>query len=347
MDLTPSYNPMLHFHDCMESLSTPENIMLLNDPNQETGLIASMELNHYHAICYMYLRLAHSQRISAGAELHLGAVIYCPWDSLLEGSVEIASLADCIAVVSGRCIDNPCFQEIMEDGWTSCIDKTQFRGQGLLALSRLEITSDYEDYALLEKIYFRLQISRPTQESPRGYLFVCPKQYFRTGPTSFAWPDHPAYWALDPSGAGGLSEAEATRLEFPAIQLSTECEFECWDASVRVYAGIREFHEGRGFDPGSQAVAQHLGDRLFKLSSEAEPSFAHGEANRCAMSFDWTNTKLKKVDDAGAEDAEGDYSVDSHSEEYDSIKNFQELLFSEAKECPVMDPESIPGLSRT
>lgn len=68
---------------------------------------------------------------------------------------------------------------------------------------------------------------------------------------------------------------EATRLGFPTIELTTQVGGWSWDGSV--YAGLQEFHEAKAFDPQSQDVAQHLGYPLFKLSSETEEPFAHGE----------------------------------------------------------------------
>ncbi|KAJ7107486.1 hypothetical protein C8R44DRAFT_597450, partial [Mycena epipterygia] len=69
---------------------------------------------------------------------------------------------------------------------------------------------------------------------------------------------HAAYWSLDPSGAQSLTPEEADRLGFPSIKASTEVRTRSWDASV--YAGLRKFHEAKGFDPDSQDVARHLGE---------------------------------------------------------------------------------------
>ncbi|KAJ7669812.1 hypothetical protein B0H14DRAFT_1028322 [Mycena olivaceomarginata] len=40
-------------------------------------------------------------------------------------------------------------------------------------------------------------------------------------------------------------------------------------------AGIRQFHQTKGFDPDSQEVAIHLGHLLYELSSEIHIPFAH------------------------------------------------------------------------
>jgi hypothetical protein len=69
---------------------------------------------------------------------------------------------------------------------------------------------------------------------------------------------------------------EATALGFPPIQLAINVHGSSWDASV--YTGLRQFHQGKGFDPDSQAIAHHLGYALYQLSTEINPMFAHGKS---------------------------------------------------------------------
>jgi hypothetical protein len=109
-----------------------------------------------------------------------------------------------------------------------------------------------------------------------AYLFLCPAEDFQIGSLSFRWPECPAYWSLDPSGVERLSMEDAIALGFPAISLSTEIEGRSWDASV--YAGLRQFHQVKGFDPDSQDVVRHLGEPLCQLASEIDPLFAHSES---------------------------------------------------------------------
>ncbi|KAJ7679410.1 hypothetical protein DFH06DRAFT_975168, partial [Mycena polygramma] len=109
---------------------------------------------------------------------------------------------------------------------------------------------------------------------PLGYLFLCPTEHFRTGASSFRWPECPAYWSLDPSGMERLNTEEATRLGFPSIEFTTQLRFVYWEASV--YAGLRQFHQAKGFDPDSQDVARHLGEPLYQLTGDVDP-FAYGE----------------------------------------------------------------------
>ncbi|KAJ7024199.1 hypothetical protein C8F04DRAFT_922513, partial [Mycena alexandri] len=116
--------------------------------------------------------------------------------------------------------------------------------------SRLQITSHLEDYFLVHWVEFRITIGDTKEDAPPGYLFLCPTTDFQTGSSSFKWPDCPAYWSLDPSGLDHLSTEEAARLGFPSFQLTTEIEGASWDTSV--YAGLRQFHQAKGFDPDSQ-----------------------------------------------------------------------------------------------
>jgi len=124
----------------------------------------------------------------------------------------------------------------------------------------------------MDEIRFELEISK-TPSPPKGFLFLCPIQDFKTGPSSFRWPDSPAYWALDPSGVLRLTTEDATSLGFPTIRPSMRISGFSWDASV--YASLRECHEGKGFDPDGQDVARHLGLPLYRLSNEIDVPFAH------------------------------------------------------------------------
>jgi hypothetical protein len=138
-----------------------------------------------------------------------------------------------------------------------------------------------------------------------GYLFVCPEEDLQIGTSSFKWPDCPAYWSLDPSGAERFSTEDATTLGFPILQFSIQVRGHSWDASV--YAGLHQFYGAKGFDPDSQDVARYLGCPLYYLPTELDLSFAHG-----AFSTQMIGSMLKKytVDEAEncAEDGQGDGS---------------------------------------
>ncbi|KAJ7256405.1 hypothetical protein C8J57DRAFT_1650900, partial [Mycena rebaudengoi] len=114
----------------------------------------------------------------------------------------------------------------------------------------LGITSNFEDYVLVRGMEFSPEFPLTTVDPPVGFLFLCLPGDFQLGPWSFTWPDFPAYWALDSSGAECLNTEEAARLGFPIIQLNRKINAISWDNSV--YAGLRQFHQAKGFDPDSQ-----------------------------------------------------------------------------------------------
>ncbi|KAJ7111709.1 hypothetical protein C8R44DRAFT_558510, partial [Mycena epipterygia] len=95
------------------------------------------------------------------------------------------------------------------------------------------------------------------------YLFLCPLQDLRTGEgTRFRHPDIAAYWSLDPSGRERLSHWKASMLGFPALGFKMKLWGRSWNDSV--YAGLRRFHLGKGFDPNSQDIARHMGVPLYE-----------------------------------------------------------------------------------
>ncbi|KAJ6557991.1 hypothetical protein B0H19DRAFT_1261558 [Mycena capillaripes] len=141
--------------------------------------------------------------------------------------------------------------------------------------SRLQIKSNFEDYMYVAGVSFRVEIgpSDTTKRPPEGFLFLCPPTDFQTASSSLCWPDFPAYWSLDPQGAERLSMKDATQLGFPSIVLITEIRGYSWDKSV--YAGLRQFHQAKGFDPDSQEVARYLGESLYQISPGTDVPFAY------------------------------------------------------------------------
>ncbi|KAJ7318750.1 hypothetical protein DFH08DRAFT_656140, partial [Mycena albidolilacea] len=95
------------------------------------------------------------------------------------------------------------------------------------------------------------------------FLFLCPPRDFSIGLSSFKWPDCPAYWSLDPFGADPFSWEDAANLGFPSLQLFMRIRGRSWDAGV--YAGLRQFHQPKGFDPEIQDLTVHLGQPLYEL----------------------------------------------------------------------------------
>jgi hypothetical protein len=128
----------------------------------------------------------------------------------------------------------------------------------------------------VDDVYFEVAISATIKHPPKGYLFLCPEDHFQTGPSSFCWPDCPAYWSLDSSGVERLNTDNATELGFPSFQLNTTIKGNYWDASA--YAALRQFYQDKGFHPDSLDVARYLGHRLFQLSGERDAPFPSGKS---------------------------------------------------------------------
>ncbi|KAJ7469405.1 hypothetical protein B0H11DRAFT_2283857 [Mycena galericulata] len=87
---------------------------------------------------------------------------------------------------------------------------------------QLNVASKKETYALVESVTFELFVTRPGFDRRSGYLFVCPPDDFRLpGSSSFRWPDCPAYWSIDPTGAERLTTEAARLLGFPILEFRT------------------------------------------------------------------------------------------------------------------------------
>ncbi|KAJ7669893.1 hypothetical protein DFH06DRAFT_1468648 [Mycena polygramma] len=256
----------------------------------EALAINALTLEIYHEVCHWPFAQISSIAISAGTTIHLGMVISRPSNN---GFVEIASLPEEETHFSGWYNGGQAEGEIMENGWTRFNARDKVGGSLEMLLmtadavsspwlsqsnhifKRCQITSNFEDYVFVDYIQFLVVISAATKEIPPGFLFLCPRDDFRTGPSSVGWPTCPAYWSLEPSGAQPLSTEEAMELGFPTLQFSTEVLGSSWDSSV--YAGLAKFHLAKGFDPYSQDVARHLGHPLYRLAGEIDPVFAHGK----------------------------------------------------------------------
>ncbi|KAJ7786925.1 hypothetical protein B0H14DRAFT_3582507 [Mycena olivaceomarginata] len=139
--------------------------------------------------------------------------------------------------------------------------------------NRRNITSHHEYYIFISGVEYQLKVSEARHNIPLGFLFLCPftEPQSDVAPSSRV-PDCPAYWSLDPSGVERLSTDKADDLGFPAFKVEIKVDGHSWDASV--YAGLRQFHQGKHFDPASQDVARHLRYPLYQLSDELGVPFA-------------------------------------------------------------------------
>ncbi|KAJ7168906.1 hypothetical protein C8R46DRAFT_1092837 [Mycena filopes] len=240
--------------------------------------IDSLPLRQYHDICDLFLGQYRMTDIPNAATVTLGGI-----------TNDYANYLACAEVdfYDGWSFDGDVEMDAMESGWKRCWadDHESFPGISFLpysdgfqtwlsqanhVFSRLNIDSNLAGYSFMHYAQFRITFSHPC---PPGYLFLCPDEDFKCGPTSFRWPTCPAYWSLDPSGLERLTTERAIQLGFPAPQLRIEVCLKSWDASV--YTGLRQFHQLKGFHAESQDIARHLGHPLFRVLSEPNLSSAH------------------------------------------------------------------------
>ncbi|KAJ7256638.1 hypothetical protein C8J57DRAFT_1344025 [Mycena rebaudengoi] len=299
-DLIPSNLSLSRFssHE-RPTLDLWQGMFSLNTPHMEAKVIDSLTLQQFHAICRWDLAQWQMAGISTPVTVHFGA--------LLVTSGSDSDYLNEVVSSSYIRIHSPhwkTFQDwadtsapgaqgqAAEDGWTrfnsgdvsdNLINlrlnlRMEQHSESWLSQANhifgcLGITSDYADYALVQDASLNVTISEALEPPPQGYLFVCPEKDLQIGPSSFRLPDCPAYWSLDPSGAERLNPEEAAELGFPSIELNTTIFADSWSADV--YAGLRQFHRAKGFDPDSQDVAQHLGYSLYQLPRAVDPLFAH------------------------------------------------------------------------
>jgi hypothetical protein len=142
---------------------------------------------------------------------------------------------------------------------------------------------------VLDSVAFELDISNNSVDPPNGFLFLCPPRDFQSGTTSLKWPDCSAYWSLHPSGAERLSMEDAVNLGFPHVELNMTIMDREWHFSNCVYAGLRQFHEAKGFDPDTQDVARHLGQPLYRLLDEVHGTFSRCKSTRPNLALCFTH----------------------------------------------------------
>ncbi|KAF7353113.1 hypothetical protein MSAN_01498600 [Mycena sanguinolenta] len=278
-----SMMPAKHYH-----VLRLENVTLdaLDAPDSEAIIIASLSEDQYHKICcgYPFARTKWFQVSTAHA---VGLGIF-RLDSQYGTCVSITEPLQILPEEElhwenyGRAPD-----ELLPNSWirydshqTNTLQlelRLPFSAHGITKawlaqanciFAELEETAHVEDYVCIYTVEFTLRIA-DKRDIPEGYLFVCSPQDFRIGTEPhvnlYQWPACPAYWSLDPSGAGRLSTEDAKNLGFPAIHIETRMHGYSWDHSV--YRGLRQFHEGKGFNPDSREVARRLEYPLYEVSS--------------------------------------------------------------------------------
>ncbi|KAJ6566494.1 hypothetical protein B0H19DRAFT_711230 [Mycena capillaripes] len=302
--------------------SQPHPFAVLHETEPHvTPLISSMSLELYYFICWWHFADSGFIAIPVSETVRLGAIVLYPSGKWREDSAEIAAFTESVSLSHFAWEMNSCATvgEPMDTGWTrfrtsdgmgardsltlciewvkvdTSISRRAWFSQANHAFSLLHVNSNHHHYVLTHDCEFQLNLISTSEALPAGYLFICPPEDLRAGPSSFRWPDCAAYWSRDPEGVERLAVDEAARLGFPAIQLQTKIHGSWWNGSV--YAGLRKFHEEKGFDPDSQDVARHLEYPLLEVYDPLAP-FAFIEA-----------------EDSDAEEGnEGNKTLDSYSE---------------------------------
>ncbi|KAJ7679477.1 O-methyltransferase-domain-containing protein [Mycena polygramma] len=162
--------------------------------------------------------------------------------------------------------------------WVSHEGISSWLAQANHIFNRLYATCDLQNFICIDTIAYWLTFSASIDDLPPGYLFLCPLADFEFHlPGRLCMPDCPAYWSLDPAGAGHLSPVEARTVGFPDIQLRRAVLGKSWDDCD--YAGTRQFHESNGFDAGSQEAAVAMGCPLVEITCDRDVWLAHIKAN--------------------------------------------------------------------
>ncbi|KAF8181464.1 hypothetical protein K438DRAFT_1938035 [Mycena galopus ATCC 62051] len=317
-DLIPNRPERMYpYSDSNTRETCQRGLELLAGPNIEKAVINSLALNQYYKICYWKLGQSRRISISTPTTTTLGAVYS---GSLDTDRVYIAYIPDLVPASDtyfSYIDDRQRPKEVMENGWTRFTSGDVVDGESYFQwghalrkpaessrswlsqanhiFNRLGISSNFDDYVLVERITFELSISLPTGEPPEAFLFLCPPENFLIGDTpSFKWPDCPAYWSFDPSGAERLSPEDAVKFGFPSMERSAWILGSSWGDMA--YAGLRQFHQGKGFNPDSQDLARHLGYPLYQLSTEVHIPFAHIDGEHLCEGDEESNNIPEPVD---------------------------------------------------
>ncbi|KAJ7790709.1 hypothetical protein B0H14DRAFT_3161274 [Mycena olivaceomarginata] len=273
VDLSPSttYRPIL---PAILPAGVPHVTIPPLPRDQDAAVIDALTLRQHQEI------INHSHNISRWSsesqfvrkQIDLGALIYR--HPLSEDPVGLA------AITTGRYEDSgwklrvrgsliPSNPMRMKNGWTRFLYSSSITTgsawrevhwpdaashwlpQANYILKGLGITSNYDQYRIVDGIDYHVSFANKSHISPlHGYLFLCP-----LGQVA-------AYWSLDPSGNKRLGHRKSVVLGFPSLVLKIKIWSRSWDESV--YAGLRQFHSEKGFDPFSQDVARRMGVALYE-----------------------------------------------------------------------------------
>ncbi|KAF7365710.1 hypothetical protein MVEN_00444700 [Mycena venus] len=230
------------------NIADAQGRMTLRASNARAIVTESLTLTEYHGICF---NMTQDRIITVAllTTVNLGAVICHSSGKEPKAYIEVASLPHVEAHLGVWDTLGDGVGRIMKDGWTRFTSGDASSSMFWFHACRVHITSNFEDYCTALDLLFVGQ--------------------------SLIRSNSPSYWSLDPLGAQRLRPDEATQLGLPYLQWTIEVEGYFWDASV--YAGIRQFHQAKGFDPEGQDVARSLGELLYQISAEMHPADEHSD----------------------------------------------------------------------
>ncbi|KAJ7036918.1 hypothetical protein C8F04DRAFT_457288 [Mycena alexandri] len=237
-------------------------------------VIASVPLEEFYKVVYWYKLQSRCLFFPPHIEPRAGAVFLTSPGDL---PVEIAFITDCAVEDTGWKLASGTSPEphVMKTGCTrfsatslagSLCRKIRYRGpkyswfsQANYIFNSLSIDTNESDYVFIEQVEFRVHLSRTSATPATGYLFIRP---FDMEETSM----QPAYWSRDANGAEELCPRRARKLGFPDLEAFVTAWGQSWDGFV--YSALRQFHQGKGFNPEDESMAQHLGYPRYRLSLE-------------------------------------------------------------------------------
>ncbi|KAJ7358193.1 hypothetical protein DFH08DRAFT_848027 [Mycena albidolilacea] len=314
----------------------PQGSILSLGVDQELAIISTLTLDQFHQISFQHM--GHSEVLSTNADIDfaVGSVTIFPRKDCgtfqyrcFDEIVEVAHITSHILHDPGWGLNNNSAPSglLMENGWTrftsceiteTCVGRVlrchggpqmsygnPWLPQANHIFNRLQNLSHYEDYVFTDYIGYFIYLRDTPHVELSGYLFICPLQDLQSATSGrFSIRDRDsdcvAYWTLDAAGGDRLSPKEAKRLGFPALSFSAHAHQISWDRSV--YAGLRQFHTGKGFDPDSQDIAQYVGVPLYQLSAGSDALFAQVEegdpkvVNSTMLS---SKTELSEMEETG------------------------------------------------
>ncbi|KAF7359899.1 hypothetical protein MVEN_00715600 [Mycena venus] len=243
-DLIPSDFDLSHSNYGKPTLDLWQRMFPLNVPHMEAMVIDTLTLEQFHAICSWDLVRNLGVGTYTPGTVHLGVIsassgsdsVY--FDEIVASSNIMVHLPRWKTVQDWEYTNTPGARgEVTEDGWTR-FHSSDISNDGITLHVDLYVEQDPEPWL-----------------SQANYIFS------RLGITS----NFTDYERLRPE--------DATELGFPSIQFNTVFNADRWDADV--YAGLRQFHRAKGFNPESQDVAKHLGYPLYQFPSAMDALSAH------------------------------------------------------------------------